>query len=54
MSGDESGIRDLLAGKNLIGFKNVSEQGNRAVQRASSAKVTIVKSPKKANSSEQD
>jgi hypothetical protein len=54
MSGDESGIRDLLAGKNLIGFKKLPETGNRAVQRASSAKVTITKSPKKANSPEQD
>lgn len=43
MSGTGKAIRDLLAGKELIGFKRSAQHGDRAVQRASSAKVTIIK-----------
>lgn len=43
MSGSGKSIRDLLASKELIGFKRAPEHGDRAVERASSAKVTVVK-----------
>jgi hypothetical protein len=46
-------IRDLLAGKELIGFKKSSVDGERAVERASSAKVTVIKAPRKPASPEQ-
>lgn len=47
MSNNEKSIRDLLAGKELIGFKKPAADGDRAVERASSAKVTVLKAPKK-------
>jgi hypothetical protein len=53
MSGSGKSIRDSLAGKELTGFKKSSEQGDRAVERASSAKVTILKAPKKPAASDQ-
>lgn len=46
MTGGNKSVRDLLAGKELIGFKKASAEGSRAVDRASSAKVTVLKAPK--------
>ena len=39
-------IRDSLAGKELIGFTSSSGQEGRAIERASSAKVTTLEAPK--------
>jgi hypothetical protein len=53
MSDVEKSIRELLAGKELIGFRKPSVDGERAVERASSAKVTVLKAPRKPASPEQ-
>ena len=45
-------VRELLADKDLVGFKKSLEKGPRAIERASSAKVTIIKAPKRTEESD--
>lgn len=42
-------MRDALAGKELIGFAKLPEQGDRSAARSNSAKVSVTKDPRKFN-----